>query len=571
PPSGTPEYWYRPASASYIQAVSNDNIRAYDSGESYGFYFDGSTNQWGGYFRTSSATDPTAAVVGYSDVSGMNTYGYLGYNGTWTAPTSGFDGEFGSIYGSAVYGVVDDPERASGFFRTTGSASYASAISYSDVWIAGYFKSDFVDDFYASRPTLYGHMNTHVDQTGMQPAVKGYSEYHGGTLLNSGITVGGEFYALGNEQDAIAVYGEATGDGYNVGIYGYAFGGLTNYAGYFEGDVHITGNLTVDGTYPGGAGGGDNLGDHTATMDLDMNGYDIDMYWGGSIYDYYGSYGSTGQVLKSNGTYVYWAADETGGGSGGTACDHEIWLYDSYGDGWNGAAVDVLVNGIVVLDNITLSSGAGPGVFAFSAATGDAIQVQWVAEGSYSYECSFNVYDGTGAALVTGWLYTNGTWNGTGNCGSRSGGGSSDDVAYGEGSGRLVDGVVTIEFRDDYIGELRGRTPKVVVTPTEPCGVLYVAEKDATSFTVREHHGVSNASFDWIAVAKDNPVDSEVTHERPTIDPEYRALKGSFIENPEVHSFSEWKDMFEEAGYEFIGEEEYRKQIEKHREKGSIE
>ena len=35
-------------------------------------------------------------------------------------------------------------------------------------------------------------------------------------------------------------------------------------------------------------------------------------------------------------------------------------LYDSFGDGWNGCMIDVLVDGAVVLDNITLASGYGP-------------------------------------------------------------------------------------------------------------------------------------------------------------------------------------------------------------------
>ncbi len=280
--------------------------------------------------------------------------------------------------------------------------------------------------------------------------------------------------------------------------------------------------------------------------------------------------GSSGQVLKTNGSgTVTWQNDD-GGGSGGTPCNHEIWLYDSYGDGWNGGQVDVLVNSIVVLDNITLSSGSGPGIYTFSASSGDAIQVQWVSAGTWPSEMSFNVYDGTGAALVSGWLYADGTWNGTGNCPSRSGGHISD-VAYGEGSGRLVDGEATISFGDDYIGQLRGRTPKVMVMPTEPCGVLYVAEKDATSFTVREHHGVSNASFDWIAVAKDNPVDSEIRPERPTIDPENRAIKSEYLENPASRSYSEWLELFEAKGFRFIDEEEHLKHIEKAREIETIE
>ncbi|MGC9315519.1 MAG: hypothetical protein ACP5G4_07825, partial [bacterium] len=53
------------------------------------------------------------------------------------------------------------------------------------------------------------------------------------------------------------VFGEAESDyGTKYGIYGTASGAGTNWAGYFNGDVHITGDLTVDGTFPGVGGSG---------------------------------------------------------------------------------------------------------------------------------------------------------------------------------------------------------------------------------------------------------------------------------------------------------------------------
>jgi len=248
PPAGSEtEWWYRPSAALYITPMSNANIRIYDSGQTYGLYYDGSTNQYGGYFRTSSATSPTSALVGYSDVSGNNTYGYLGYNGTWTAPTAGF----GDIYGAAVYGVVDDPGRAAGFFRTTGSASYAANIAYSDVWIPGFFYGDYIDDAYIGRPAIYGSMNTHVDDFSEQAAIWGRSEYLGGTTANSGFTIGGKFAAYGNEQDAIGLTGYASGDGVDIGVEGsndygslgqlavgddYGVYGSSYYGGYFDAD-----------------------------------------------------------------------------------------------------------------------------------------------------------------------------------------------------------------------------------------------------------------------------------------------------------------------------------------------
>jgi hypothetical protein len=98
-------------------------------------------------------------------------------------------------------------------------------------------------------------------------------------------------------------------------------------------------------------------------------------------------------------------------------CFHEIWLWDTFGDGWNGAAVDVYVDGILVLDNITLATGSGPGVFQFSAGTGQTIFVEWVLAGTWPTECYFDVYDGYAVPLVLGWFpYTSGNWTGTANC-----------------------------------------------------------------------------------------------------------------------------------------------------------
>ncbi len=256
PPAGSStEWWYRPVAALYITPMSNPNIRVYDSGQIYGLYYDGSTNQYGGWFRTSSATSPTSAIVGFSDVTGNQTYGYLGYNGTWTAPTAGF----GDIDGAAVYGVVDDPGRVAGFFRTTGSATYAATIAYSDVWTPGFFYGDHIDAAFNGRPAIYGSMNTHVDVAADQPAVWGRSEYLGGTTANLGYTIGGKFAAVGNEQDAIGVSVYAGGDETNIAgefSTGTAWGrvgreGTTTYGGFFDGMVG-TGDYAYIGYNSGG-------------------------------------------------------------------------------------------------------------------------------------------------------------------------------------------------------------------------------------------------------------------------------------------------------------------------------
>ena len=80
----------------------------------------------------------------------------------------------------------------------------------------------------------------------------------------------------------------------------------------------------------------------------------------------------------------------------GTACEHRVELYDSYGDGWNGNTLDVYVDGVLILSGITLESGAGPAVFTFLAGTGGEIHTVYNAIGGWSYEPYYMIYDGLG-------------------------------------------------------------------------------------------------------------------------------------------------------------------------------
>jgi len=97
-------------------------------------------------------------------------------------------------------------------------------------------------------------------------------------------------------------------------------------------------------------------------------------------------------------------------------CDYEIWLYDTFGDGWNGGSLDVLVDGIVVLDDITLTSGSGPGKFTFTVTPGATIDVVYT-PGSWAYENYFTIYDSQGNIVVANYYPdTSGDWSGTADC-----------------------------------------------------------------------------------------------------------------------------------------------------------
>ncbi len=82
------------------------------------------------------------------------------------------------------------------------------------------------------------------------------------------------------------------------------------------------------------------------------------------------------------------------------ACDMQVALYDTYGDGWNGGSLDLFVNGNLVLDDITLVNGIGPEYFSFSVEGGDDISTIYT-PGQYSYENSYEIYDGDGNLIYT--------------------------------------------------------------------------------------------------------------------------------------------------------------------------
>ena len=67
-------------------------------------------------------------------------------------------------------------------------------------------------------------------------------------------------------------------------------------------------------------------------------------------------------------------------------------LNDSFGDGWNGGYLDVYVNNVLVLNNITVDSGFGPAVFNFAANAGDEICTVY-SRGDYPEENWYEIFD----------------------------------------------------------------------------------------------------------------------------------------------------------------------------------
>jgi hypothetical protein len=80
-------------------------------------------------------------------------------------------------------------------------------------------------------------------------------------------------------------------------------------------------------------------------------------------------------------------------------CDYVIDMQDSWGDGWNGASVDVSVNGTVVAV-WALGTGA-TGTDSVSTLNGDAVEFFWNS-GSYDGEITFQITDPSGVQLYDG-------------------------------------------------------------------------------------------------------------------------------------------------------------------------
>ena len=78
-------------------------------------------------------------------------------------------------------------------------------------------------------------------------------------------------------------------------------------------------------------------------------------------------------------------------------CVYTIDMADEYGDGWNGNAINVKLNGALV-ETVTLESGSAQ-TSTVSVCDG-TVSFEWVI-GTYADEASFTIQDGTGATVYT--------------------------------------------------------------------------------------------------------------------------------------------------------------------------
>ncbi len=90
-------------------------------------------------------------------------------------------------------------------------------------------------------------------------------------------------------------------------------------------------------------------------------------------------------------------------------CNYTIELSDAFGDGWNGGTIDVLVDGVVVLDDVTISEEQEDyASYSFAVETGSDITTIYSA-GDWSDENGYRILDVSGTEVFeSNWL----AWSG---------------------------------------------------------------------------------------------------------------------------------------------------------------
>ncbi len=102
----------------------------------------------------------------------------------------------------------------------------------------------------------------------------------------------------------------------------------------------------------------------------------------------------SGYISSWNGPHSFTTAFTTG-----TCGAFTIELYDSWGDGWNGGYLEVLVNGNFV-QALTIQQGSGPDQFFISVDSSDVIDLLYT-PGGWPEENSYIVYDHLNASVTT--------------------------------------------------------------------------------------------------------------------------------------------------------------------------
>ena len=95
---------------------------------------------------------------------------------------------------------------------------------------------------------------------------------------------------------------------------------------------------------------------------------------------------------------LYFEFPDYVGGNSPTECSYQFEGFDSFGDGWNGASLDIFVDGVFVVSATV--TGSGPSYFDIPVTNGAVITGTWNS-GTWDGECSYYIYDCGGAQVYS--------------------------------------------------------------------------------------------------------------------------------------------------------------------------
>ncbi len=196
------------------------------AGAAYGGYFESaSTSGRGVYGQATASSGLTYGVHGRSHSTiGRGVYGVTDAS---TGTNYGVVGQTESPRGMGVYGLANSSQ---------GTAYAVHGVTHADSGFGVYGVADATWSL-AYPYGVYGVSNSHPYSIGVC----------GETTTNTGITSG--VYGSSVSTQGKGVFGEALGtSGTNFGVYGQTWS-ASGFAGYFTGDVHVSGDITKNNCY----------------------------------------------------------------------------------------------------------------------------------------------------------------------------------------------------------------------------------------------------------------------------------------------------------------------------------
>ncbi len=401
----------------YPQGIDGNNIVGYykdSSAISHGFMYDGVT--WTQLDHPSGYQTEMLGVYGDNYVGyyydGTNYHGCLYDSGTDTWTTIDRPGylntKFTSIYGNSIVGN-------SGNTYSNVNTGFMYKIS-SETWTS----IDYGADGDPNSPQMTWYQSTNIEGVNATH-VLAYYQTSGYAKINFVYEISTSTYSLlaydqTSSQQACGMNDIEDFVGYSEG------GGVYAYRWQQIDPPTVTTQAVsgIDATTATGNGnitslGEENPSEHGVCWNTTGTPTTEDNHTTEGSATNTGPFSSSITGLTEGETYYVRAyATNSGGTSYGdqvsftaTASVSQTWtieLKDSYGDGWNGGTISVLINSSVVLSNLTLSTGTGPQIHEFSVICSDVITTQY-SPGSYSYENEYQIKDHNGVVVAQSGQY----------------------------------------------------------------------------------------------------------------------------------------------------------------------